>query len=189
MRTSWYSKEALCYWVFLSDYITILAGKATASSPKFHFCWNLRHSSEVQLMPQLAARGESMLLLQLGLRQPWRMLQRHTIWQVWVVGAEAVDEAELCGDRFCRLCGLLGNLQRTNCIQYMAKQINGLLESNTVMKGLEGLLKCDRKKTSSWSFHTTWTIIRKPLCETKCKSALNHLLRQTFAHYRLHSCR
>lgn len=60
-----------------------------------------------------------------------------------MVGAEAVDEAELCGDGFCRLCGLLGNLQRTNCIQYMAKQINGLLEINTVMRGLEGPLKCD----------------------------------------------
>lgn len=61
-----------------------------------------------------------------------------------MVGAKAVNEAELCGDRLWVLCGLLGNLQEDKqCIQEMAKQINSLHESNTVLKGLEGLLKFD----------------------------------------------
>lgn len=113
MRSGWHSKEVLGYLVFLSDYITIKAGEATASSPQPRFCWHLRHCSEGQPMPQLAAGGESTLLLQQGLRQRRLVLQRNAIWQVWVVWAEAIDEAELCGDGLCGLGGLLGDLRGT----------------------------------------------------------------------------
>lgn len=42
-------------------------------------------------------------------------LQRHTVWQVWMVWAVAVDEAELCGNGHL---GLLDYLRRTGILQF-----------------------------------------------------------------------
>lgn len=142
----WRRSLSLCRCGFVS--ILTANSKETASR-------RLRtHAESILLLPE----GESTLAALTG--GAW--LQRDALWQVWVVGAVAVDETEFCGNGLRRL---LDNLQRTDslCSAQVLGQRKMNLPITDAKEGLRLLRQtfshCKPRScrwTSAWSSRRWW---------------------------------